>query len=112
MARALDTAGLPQIVATALWPWIDCIEMASAGMGGRVRTTAENAVALLRSQVLMTPPLETMLRDALHATDAFARDLDRVSFFQSEARMEALVALNGLIAWLQHAQPNGVTKLE
>lgn len=110
MARALDTAGLSRAVATALWPWIDCIEMAHAGMGTRVRTTAENAVAILRSQVPMTPPLETMLHDALHATDALARDLDRVSFFQSEARMEALIALNGLIAWLQHAQAKGTTK--
>jgi hypothetical protein len=93
----------------ALWPWIDGIEAARAGMGGHVRTTAENAVALLRSQVLMTPPLETMLRDALHATDALARDLDRVSFFESEARKEALIALNGLIAWLKRAQLNGRT---
>lgn len=108
MARALDTIGLSRAVATALWPWIDCIEMARSGRGILVRTTAENAVALLRSQVLIPPPIEAVLRDALHATDALARELDQVNFFQSNARTEALVTLNALIMWLKRAPSRGI----
>ena len=106
MARALETQGLPRRLAKTLWPWIDVIEMATGGMGDRVRLTTENTVASLRGQIAMTPPLETALVDALHASDALARDLDRVSFLQSDARTEALLALNALIQWLKGAEMN------
>lgn len=105
MTRALDTSILPKSLATALWPWIDILEVAKAGMGDRVRTTAENTVVLLRQQIEMSSPLGTALDDALLASDALAQDLDRVTFFQTDARTEALLALNALIAWLQGARP-------
>lgn len=104
MTRALDTSSLPKALATALWPWIDIVEAAKAGMGDRVRMTAENTVVLLRQEIEMSSPLETALEDALHASDALAYDLDRVTFFQTTARTEALLALNALIAWLQAAR--------
>lgn len=110
MARALDTSALSQDLATAVWPWIDIVETATSGMANRVRLTAENTAACLRSQIAMSPPLETALDDALHASDALARDLDRVGFFQSDARTEALLALNALIIWLQAARPNASTR--
>ena len=106
MARALDTAGLPQIVATALWPWIDIVEAAKAGMGDRVRMTAENTVVLLRQEIEVSSPLETAMEDALLASDTLAQELDRVTFFQTDARTEALLALNALIVWLQAVRPN------
>lgn len=80
-------------------------------MSDRVRLTAENTVAILRSQIPTTPRLETMLLDALLASDTLARDLDRVNFFQSNARTETLLALNALITWLQAARPNALTLL-
>lgn len=104
MPRALDTSNLPKALATTLWPWIDIIETARAGMGDRVRMTAENTVVLLRQEIEVSSPLETALEDALHASDALAQDLDRVTFFQTGARTEALLALNALIAWLQTAR--------
>lgn len=110
MARALDTSALSQDLATAVWPWIDIVETARSEMANRVRLTAENTAACLRSRIAMTPPLETALDDALHASDALARDLDQVSFFQSDARTEALLALNALIIWLQATRPNANTK--
>lgn len=106
MARALDTSSLPRPLAAALWPWIDLVETARAGMGDRLRMVAENTVALLRREVPMSSPLETVLFDALHASDALAQDLNRVGFFQTETRTDALLALNALIAWLQAASPS------
>lgn len=110
MARALDTTSLPTLLAIALWPWIDLVEMAGSGMGSRLRTMAENSVALLRHEVRMTPPIETALMDALHASDTLARDLDRASFFQTDARTDALLALNALIVWLRtaHLRAGGI----
>ncbi len=61
-------------------------------MGARLRTTAENTAALLWREVQMTPPIGFAMLDALHASDALARDLDRVGFFQTDARTEALLA--------------------
>ncbi|MCJ2012676.1 hypothetical protein [Methylobacterium sp. J-076] len=104
MPRALDTSSLPKVLATALWPWIDIVEAAKAGMGDRVRMTAENTVVLLRREIEASSPLETAMEDALLASDTLAQDLDRVTFFQTDARTEALLALNGLIAWLQTAR--------
>ena len=86
MARALDTAVLPPILAMALWPWIDIVEAAAGGMGSHVRLTAENTVAVLWGRVAMSPPL--------------VREVDRQGFLGSKARIEALLALNGLIALL------------
>ena len=109
MARALDTSDLPPVFAKALWPWIDIIEMATGGMGGRVRRTAENAVANLRGWIAMTTPLEQALEDALHTSDALARELDLRDFLWSDARTEALLALNDLIALLRSAKPSDRT---
>ncbi|MEE7493382.1 hypothetical protein MOTC310_24170 [Methylobacterium oryzae] len=78
--------------------------MAGVGMGAKLRMTAENTVALLRRELRMTPPIETALLDALHASDTLARDLDRTSFFQTEARTDALLALHALVLWLQAAK--------
>ena len=100
MARALDTAVLPPILAMALWPWIDIVEAAAGGMGSHVRLTAENTVAVLWGRVAMSPPLVAAIEDALHASDALAREVDRQGFLGSKARIEALLALNGLIALL------------
>lgn len=105
MPRALDTSILPKSLATALWPWIDILEIAKPGMGDRVRMTAENTVVLLRQKIVVSSPLATALDDALVASDALAQDLDCVTFFQTNARTEALLALNALIAWLQRADP-------
>lgn len=104
MASALDTSTLPGPLAAALWPWVDLVEMGAAGMGAQLRLTAENTAALLGRMLRITPPIETAMWDALHASDALAQDLDRTGFFQSEARTAALLALNALILWLQSAR--------
>ncbi|SDO59228.1 hypothetical protein SAMN05216360_1299 [Methylobacterium phyllostachyos] len=79
-------------------------------MGGRVRLTAENTVASLRGQIVMVPALEMAMTDALRASDALAQELDRRAFLQSDARTEALLALNGLIVWLKSAALNAGAK--
>lgn len=54
----------------------------------------------------MIPPLEMALEDALRASDALARDLDRVSFFGSDARTEAILTLNAAIMLMKGTAPN------
>lgn len=104
MASALDTSSLPRSLAAALSPWIDLVEMGGAGTGARLRLTAENTAAFLWCVLQITPPIETAMWDALHASDALAQDLDRAGFFQTEARTDALLALNALIIWLRAAR--------
>lgn len=108
-ARAHETCDLPPIVAMALWPWTDIVETAAGRMGDAVRLTAENTVANLRRRIVPTSRLETAMEDALVASDALAQDLNRSGSFQSDMRMEALIALNVLIWRLGCAEPTEQT---
>lgn len=106
MPRALDTSGLPIILAMTLWPWIDAIEAARPEMADALRETAEEASRDLRRTVVVTAPLETMLGDALCASDKLARHTAKPVSVVATARMDALLALNDLIAWLRRAKPS------
>ncbi|MCJ2067921.1 hypothetical protein MKK75_03695, partial [Methylobacterium sp. J-030] len=59
MPRALDTTGLPNVLAVILWPWIDAIEAVRPGMADPLQKTAEKSVRDLRHLIIVTAPLET-----------------------------------------------------
>lgn len=106
MPRALETAGLPIVLAMALWPWIDTIEAAGCETSEALRLSAEKATRDPRRLIVVTAPLETMLEDALLASSRLADDADLPASNVAYGRMEALLTLNDLIAWLRRAKPS------
>ncbi len=106
MPRALETTGLPIVLAMALWPWIDAIEAAGGAAAEAPRLAAERATRDLRRLIVVTAPLETMLEDALRASCNLADDVALPASNVAYGRMEALLALNDLIAWLRRAKPS------
>lgn len=106
MPRALETTGLPIVLAMVLWPWIDTIEVTEQGVTTTLRQTAEKATRDLTRLIVVTAPLETMLEDALRASRRLANDAARPASDVGYSRMEALLTLNDLIAWLRRAKPS------
>ncbi|MCJ2068385.1 hypothetical protein MKK75_06100, partial [Methylobacterium sp. J-030] len=94
------------VLAVILWPWIDAIEAVRPGMADPLQKTAEKSVRDLRHLIIVTAPLETMLRDALQASGTLARNTAGESPIVATARMDALLALSDLIAWLRCAKPS------
>ena len=111
MPRALETSGLPIVLAMALWPWIDAIETAKRNASETLRLAAQRAARDLRRLIVVTAPLETMLEDALHASCRLAADVALPASDVAYGRMEALLTLNDLIAWLHRAKPSGWAKV-
>lgn len=106
MPRALETTGLPIVLAMALWPWIDAIETAGHSSTVSLLPATEKATRDLRRLILVTAPLETMLEDALRASRKLAKDAALQASDVAYGRMEALLTLNDLIAWLRRARPS------
>lgn len=106
MPRALETSGLPIVLAMALWPWIDAIEAAGGDAAETLCLAADRATRDLRRLIVVTAPLETMLEDALRASSKLADDANLLASDVAYGRMEALLALNDLIAWLRRAKPS------
>lgn len=106
MPRALETDGLPIVLAMALWPWIDAIEAAACDASETLRLAAERAARDLRHLIVITAPLETMLEDALQASRRLADIATQQALDMPYVRMEALLTLNDLIAWLRRAKPS------
>lgn len=106
MPRALETTGLPIVLAMTLWPWIDAIETAGHSVTDTLLLTTERATRDLRRLILVTAPLETMLEDALRASRKLAKDAALPASDVAYDRMEALLALNDLITWLRRAKPS------
>lgn len=106
MPRALETNGLPIVLAMALWPWIDAIEATGDDASEALRLAAGRTVRDLRRLIVVTAPLETMLDDALNASCKLADDAALPATNVAYGRMEALLTLNDLIAWLRRAKPS------
>lgn len=106
MSRALETTGLPIVLAMALWPWIDAIEAAGCDASQTPRLASERAARDLCRLIVVTAPLETMLEDALRASCKLADDVGLTTSDVAYDRMEALLTLNDLIAWLRRAKPS------
>lgn len=75
-------------------------------MGENVRVTAGNAATSLWRRVVMLPPIEKGLAEALSASELLAAALDREGTAISEARSDALRAVDALIVLLRDARPN------
>ncbi|WP_342111269.1 hypothetical protein [Methylobacterium sp. SI9] len=75
-------------------------------MADPLRTTAEKAVRDIRHMIVVTAPIETMLRDALSASDALSRSTAEQFAVVATVRMDALLSLSDLIAWLRRAKPS------
>ena len=110
MHGTIDVSGLPGPIALILRPWGGVLQTALPGMGEDVRATADNASASLWRRVVMLPPLEGALAKALFASELLAAALDREGASTSEARLDALFALDGLIVLLHQARPNARAK--
>jgi hypothetical protein len=68
-------------------------------MGEEVRGTTANACTSLARRVVMTAPMETAIEDARHASDLLAKELDRRDAKPVHQRVEAMAALEALVAW-------------
>lgn len=79
-------------------------------MADPLRKTAERAVRDIRHMIVVTAPIETMLRDAMHASDTLARSTAGQFAVVATVRMDALLALSDLIAWLRRAKPSEWTR--
>lgn len=110
MPRALDTSGLPDLLATALWPWIDAVEAVRPGMADPLRSTAGKAVRDLRHMIVVTAPVDTLLRDALSTSEALARSTAEELSVVATVRLDALLTLSDLIGWLSRARPSEWTR--
>ncbi|MGU3666238.1 hypothetical protein ACLBX9_18795 [Methylobacterium sp. A49B] len=110
MPGVIDVTGLAAPVALIMRPWVGVLAAAQPGMGENVRVTAGNASTSLWRRVVMLPPIERGLAKALSDSELLAVALDKEGASPSEARLDALFALNVLIALLREARPNARAK--
>jgi hypothetical protein len=106
MPVTVDVSGLSAPLALIMRPWGGVLETAPPGMGENVRATAQNASVSLWRRVVMLPPIERGLAQALSASAVLAAALDKEDAIASEARSDALRALEALIVLLHEARPN------
>jgi hypothetical protein len=106
MSATIDISGLPVTLALIIRPWGGVLQTAPPGMGENVRVTVGNASTSLWRRVIMLPKLERGLAEALSASAVLANTLDKEGTTASEARSDALLALDALIVLLHDARPN------
>ena len=106
MPVTIDLSGLSAPLALIMRPWGGVLETALPGMGENVRVTAENASVSLWRRVVMLPPIERGLAAAMSTSAILAVELDKENAIASEARSDALRALETLIVLLCEARPN------
>ena len=106
MTASTKVSNLPGPIALILRPWAGVLQTAPSGMGENVRITAENACVSLWRRVVMLPPIERSLAAAMSASAMLAVELDKENAIASEARSDALRALDDLILLLSGARPS------
>jgi hypothetical protein len=102
----IDISRLPAPITLILRPWGGVLETALPGMGENVRVVAESASVSLWRRVLMLPPIERGLAEALSASATLAVELNKQEPIAGEARSDAPRAVDALIALLCEARPN------